>query len=55
MNELFLPNGAIFIASTKFKKPNFYGRNTIFFKMKKENSIDIDDKSDIKKIKYKIF
>jgi CMP-N,N'-diacetyllegionaminic acid synthase len=50
-DELLLPNGAIFISSIRDIESGFYNRNTLFFLMKKKNSVDIDTLRDLNKIK----
>jgi|694.fasta_scaffold01911_8 CMP-N,N'-diacetyllegionaminic acid synthase len=47
-NQLVLPNGSIFISSIKDIKSGFYNDYTLFYLMKKEDSIDIDSKTDFK-------
>jgi CMP-N-acetylneuraminic acid synthetase len=50
-NELLLPNGAIFISTIRDIKSGFYNRQTLFFLMKKKNSVDIDTLRDLNNIK----
>jgi CMP-N,N'-diacetyllegionaminic acid synthase len=49
-NHLLLPNGAIFISSIRDIKSGFYTNSTLFFLMKKKDSVDVDTKFDLKEI-----
>jgi CMP-N,N'-diacetyllegionaminic acid synthase len=49
-DQLVLPNGAIFISSIKDIKSGFYNNYTLFYLMKKEDSVDIDTLEDLKEI-----
>ena len=51
-NQLLLPNGAIFISTIRDIKSGFYNNNTLFYLMKKEDSIDIDTLDDLHKINF---
>lgn len=53
-NQLLMPNGAIFISSIKDIKSGFYNNYTLFYLMKKKDSIDVDNLDDVKKINKKI-
>lgn len=46
LNNLYLPNGAIFICNLKKFNNNFYSKKTLSFVMDKISSIDIDEKND---------
>ena len=43
----FIPNGALYIASTKHFKHSFFTERTLFFEMDKESSVDIDTMEDL--------
>jgi CMP-N,N'-diacetyllegionaminic acid synthase len=45
-NDLYLPNGAIFISKFKDKLSTYYKKQTIFYEMKARESIDIDTVED---------
>jgi CMP-N-acetylneuraminic acid synthetase len=47
LNPLFLPNGAIFIASTVKLQQSFYTLDTIIYEMKSDCSVDIDTLEDL--------
>jgi CMP-N-acetylneuraminic acid synthetase len=47
-NNLYMPNGAIFIYDLKNFKNNFFLDKVLFFLMDKKTSIDIDTKQDYK-------
>ena len=49
-SQLLLPNGAIFISSIRDIKSGFYNNKTLFFLMRKKDSIDIDTAADLKKL-----
>ena len=49
--ELILPNGAIFISSVNNISSGFYNNLTLYYLMKKSDSVDIDTFDDVKKIK----
>jgi len=49
-SQLLLPNGAIFISSIRDIKSGFYNDKTLFFLMRKKDSIDIDTAADLKKL-----
>ena len=51
-SQLLLPNGAIFISTIRDIKSGFYNNNTLFYLMKKEDSIDIDTLDDLHKINF---
>jgi CMP-N-acetylneuraminic acid synthetase len=52
-NKFFFINGSIFIFNAEYflKKKKFVDNNTIFFKMKKKHSFELDDHLDLKIIK----
>ena len=47
VEDLYLPNGAIYICKIKTFKNNFYTKKIIFFLMDEDSSIDIDSKKDL--------
>jgi CMP-N-acetylneuraminic acid synthetase len=47
LNELYLPNGAIYICRLKNFKDNFYTNQMMYFLMNEMSSIDIDNKNDL--------
>ena len=47
LNELYLPNGAIYICRLKNFKNNFYTNRIMYFLMDELSSIDIDNKNDL--------
>ena len=46
LNNLYLPNGAIFICNLKKFNNYFYSKKTLSFVMDNISSIDIDEKND---------
>ena len=48
----FIPNGALYLASTKHFKHSFFTERTLFFEMNKESSVDIDTMEDLQDDTY---
>ena len=53
-NNLYLPNGAIFISKFKDKLSTYYTKQTIFYEMKVHESIDIDNIEDYLEAKKQV-
>ena len=49
LNNIYLPNGAIYMANIKNFKKTFYGNKTILFEMLEKESVDIDSFDDLNK------
>ena len=49
LNNIYLPNGAIYMANIKNFKKTFYGNKTILFEMLEKESVDIDSLDDLNK------
>lgn len=48
LSELFLPNGALYLASTKYFDKSFYTDKTLYYEMDEVDSVDIDTIEDFK-------
>ena len=48
LENLYLPNGAIYLCNIKKFKGNFFGKRTLFFLMDEKSSLDIDSQKDLK-------
>ncbi len=49
LGNVYMPNGAIFLISSKNINNGFYHKNTIIFEMPEELSVDIDSKEDFER------